>query len=715
MKNNKMRFASIFLVLVLLLGIIPVSAVGIYKETGDVPYDTFTYWNSANVRSTDAVRATGMYDYYKTFYSEDFQGTDVLSYYDLTVDKDDNIYLLDGEASKVHIMDKNYKYIRSIGEIVAADGTVYNYKGAKGIVISKDNVIYICDTENQRIILTDTQGNFKSLLLLPESNLIPPDFVYRPQKVAVDSSNYIYVLSEGSYYGAILYSPDGDFLGFFGANTVEVTVLDALQTFWQNLTMTDAKKAAQLKKLPFQFTDLYVDNKDFVYTATGRTEDNVQTGQIKRLSPGGINFLLSDDVTFGVHRSIERRGNIRYPDIAGLAISSDNYIFSYDVSSGYISIFDDDCRMLNTFGGGAVGDVSNAAEIQDGTFQSISAIDITSQKDIIVIDKVKNCLTVFKINDYGKLLFEANTLTRNGDYDKAYPLWLEVISKDRNSQIGYSGIAKTYYAAGDYENAMKYAKKGFDNQTYSLSYDFVRRAHIEKYIYLYAGIILAVVILVAVFMHIKKKKNLVIIKNRELKLLSRVMLHPNEVFTEIKEKKCGSVLISAILIVLYYITATIKETESGFLFKNPSNTSFNSFLVLLQTFGIVILWTISNWAVCTLMEGKGKLREIFIVTSYSIVPLIISNIVYTVASNVILQSESSFLTIFVTVMQLFTAFILISGTLIIHDYSFGKFVGTSLLSILGILIVIFLGIVIIVLVQQLFMFIGTLYREIVYR
>ncbi len=716
MKKNNVRFISVLLALIILIGVIPASAIGIYKETSDIPYDTLTYWDHSNVNANDAVRAVGMYDYYKTLYNEDMVGVDILSYSDVSIDENDNIYILDGDSSKIHVLDSNYNFVRTIGEIVdTASGEVYNYKGAQGIVVSAENVLYICDTEHGRVILLDVEGNFKSLLYLPESTLIPTDFEYRPQKIAVDSSNYIYVLSEGSYYGAILYSPNGEFLGFYGANTVKATVLDIITSLWEKITTTDAKREVSAKELPFQFTDLYVDKQDFIYTATGRTAKTIEKGQIKRLSPGGLNILESDSVTFGLHEPIHLRSDPRYPDIAGLAISDDNYIYAYDVSTGYISIFDDDCRMLNTFGGGAASYISNAAGIQDGTFQAISSLDLNSNKDIVVLDKTKKCITIFKINDYGKLLMKANTLTRNGDYDTAFPYWEEILTIDRCSQIAYSGIAKTYYAAGDYANAMKFAEMGYDYDTYSLSYEFVRRSFIEKNIYLFAAIILVVVVALVLFVMYVRKKNIVLIKNRELKLLSRVMLHPSDVITEIKEKKRGSVLIGFILIVLYYITATIKETNSGFLFKNPTNTSFNSLLVLLQTFGIVILWTICNWAVCTLQEGKGKMREIFIVTSYSILPLIISNIVYTVASNVILESEASFLTIFVTVMELFTAFILITGTLIIHDYTFGRFVGTSVMSILGMLIVVFLGIVIVILVQQVAMFVGTVYREFVYR
>ncbi len=710
MKNRLVRFISVLLALCILLSI-PAGATGFIKETGDVPYDTFTYWDSANVASSFAVRATGMFDYYGIYFNEDFENVNINSYTDVSVDKEDNVYILDGASSAVHIFNKEYEYVKTIGKIVGADGTEYNYSGSQGLYVSAIGELYICDTNNKRVLISDLDGNLKGEpLLLPKSNLIPEDFDYKPEKITVDSSNYIYVLSDGSFYGAILYSPSGEFLGFFGANTVKTTLLSALVSLWNKLTMTDAKYAAQIRKLPFQFTDLYVDDQDFVYTATGRTEKNIEKGQVKRLSPGGIDILKAESVTFGVRKIIPLNGDYRYPDVAGLAINSDNFIFTYDSSSGYISVFDNDSKMLNTFAGGS----ANAGD-QDGTFMMASAIEVNSNNDIIVLDSVKKCFTVFKINDHGKLLFEASVLTRNGDYEAARPMWLEVIKNDRNCQVAYSGLARTYYAEGDYKNAMKYAQIGYDYHTYSLSFEFVRRNIIEDKIYLFAAIILLVVIAVAVYMYFKKKNNLVLIKNRDIQLLSRSVLHPGEVFTEIKEKKRGSVLIGLILIVIYYITATLKETESGFLFKSPSNTSFNSLLVLLQSLGLVVLWTICNWAICTLQDGKGKLREIFIVASYSIIPLIISNIVYIIASNAILESEAAFLEIFVTVMTLLTAYMLIMGTMIIHDYTFGKFVGTTIMSVLGILIVIFLAIVIVILVQQLILFVGTVYREFMYR
>ena len=44
------------------------------------------------------------------------------------------------------------------------------------------------------------------------------------------SYGYTYVLSDGSYYGALLYTADNTFSGFYGANKVKGTLTDALSS-----------------------------------------------------------------------------------------------------------------------------------------------------------------------------------------------------------------------------------------------------------------------------------------------------------------------------------------------------------------------------------------------------------------------------------------------------------------------------------------------------
>lgn len=695
----------------MLLSNLTVGAVGVIKETGDIPYDTYVYWEDAN--TTSAVRAKGMYDFEKYVPTEEIASGDVKSLSDVVFDDEDNLYLLDGLSSKIYVYDSEYNYSYTIGDIVAEDGTTYKYEKALGLYVSKAGKVYICDTENARVLVADKNGKLLDVLLLPNSNLIPEELLsnYRPFKVSVDSSDYVYILSEGSYYGALLYSPSGDFLSFFGANTVLSSITQAFQTLWNKLTMTDAKLAQTERRLPFQFVDLYADDQDFIYTVTGKTSNRgVENGQLKRMSPGGINILDSTKTTFGLHAGVRTMSAMTYGDLVSVAVNKDNFMFAVDISTGGIFIYNDDCNLLNAFGGGSVGNSD-----QVGIAKSYRAIDVNSNNDIVIIDDGKVSFSVFKLNEYGKLVFKADILTRNGDYDNARPLWLEVVKNDRNSQVAYSGLARTYYASGDYAEAQKYAKLAFDNDTYSNAFEFVRRDFLENNINWVALAIVVFVVVVYVVKYLFKKYNIVLIKNEEIRMLKQVTFHPNDVFADVKQKNKGSVAIGAVLIIIYYISAVAKQTLSGHLFKSPLVTSFNSLMVLVQTLGLVLLWTICNWAVCTLMSGKGKMREIFIVTSYSLIPLIIGNIVYTVASNVILASEASFLNIFMTVMTMLTAFILIMGTITVHDYTFGEFVGTSILTALGILIVIFLFISVFILVQQTYSFLATIFRELVYR
>lgn len=703
------RLCVAMLIMAILLSSLTANALGTIKETGDVPYNTFVYWDDAN--TAQAVIAKGMYNFNTYLTSEELLEGGVASLEDVCFDKNDNLYLLDGVAGKIYIYDKEYNYVKTLGSFKDADGEVFDYTGAVGMFISSRDYIYVCDTEHARVLIANPDGSLKDVLYLPDSSLIPDNLKsnYRPTAVTVDSSEYVYVLSDGSYYGAMLYTPQGNFLGFYGANTVETTVLSLLGSIWDKLTMTNAKYEASERKLPFQFTDLYIDSSDFVYTATASVKWGVNTGQIKRMSPGGIN-TLSSDVTFGLRYGVSTLDRATFSGMADVAVNEDNYIFTFDSNHGGIYIYNDDCVLLNAFGGGATGKGD-----QVGVPLGYKAIDVNSESDIAIIDSRKLSLSVFEINDYGKTVLAADLATRNGDYEAARPLWEEVIKNDRNSQVAYSGIARTYFASGDYDNAMKYAQYAFNSDVYSSAFEYVRRDYLEKNINWIALVIVLVVAAYFVIRRYLRKHNIVLIKNVELKLLTRVTLHPGDVFSEVKLYKRGSVLIGSILIVLYYITAIVKETASGFLFRSHVTSSFNSLMVLVQTLGVVLMWTVCNWAVCTLLDGKGKMREIFVVTSYSLVPLIISNIVYTVASNYIIINEAAFLSIFTTVMTLLTAFILITGMIKIHDYTFGEFVWTSILSVIGILIVIFLGIAVFILIQQTYSFILTIFRELVYR
>lgn len=695
----------VFVTTLMLMAFVFVEALPTFALQGEVPYNSYTYWESD---SFTAISAKASYEPQTVLTAARLGIDSFAEINDVCTDKAGNIYVLDGKSSRIVILNPDYTVKRIITEVITETEKL-KFEKAKGIFVDTKGKIYIADTEHARVIVCSENGEYVDVITLPDSKLIPDGFNYRPIKIAVDSNDYVYVLSDGSYHGAILYSPKGEFFGFYGANSVEGSVMTVIQNLWEKLTSNNEKRAGQSSSLPYQFTDLFVDEADFIYTATGKIPGNSQKAQIKRLSPGGKNILDSSEVVFGDKTAELVNGETRIQNVAGLSVDSNGYIYCYDATSGKVFVYDSECYMVTAFGGSGVG-------TQNGTFKQISAIDILEDgKKIIVADGLKLTLTVFSETEYGAEIKAARKLTIDGDYAASESLWKEIYSKDQNCQLAYIGLAKVELSKKNYEAAADYAKAGLDKELYSKAFDYNRKAFLKENFDSIMVIILLAVAAVTAFAVYAKKKKLVFVKNEKLKLMLSAPMHPALVFGEVKTKGMGSVILGTVIIALYYATSVLKETASGFLFRSTDYTSFNSVLVLLQTAGFIVLWTVANWAVATLNGGIGKFKEIYIVICYSIIPMLISNVVYIICSYALNASEGEFLTVFILVMQLYSIFMVIIGSIIIHDISFGKFLFITLLTLIGVVIIVFLLVLIFVFFQQAAAFAATIWREIFFR
>lgn len=701
-KNLFTRCFIFALITFILSATLVVSAAGYESDTA---YNSYTYWQDSYVNKPVPTKAAFSVDTVVDAGTLGLTGFTEIA--DMSVGPDGSIYLVDTTEAKVTVISSEYKLSHQITSF-NNNGEVLKLKKPRGIFVSPENVMYICDTDNARIIVSDTQGNVSDIITVPDSSLMPDDFTFRPIRVTVDQSGYTYVLSDGCYYGAILYNPDGKFIGFYGANEAEASFLSALANLWENLTMTSEKYDYSVKSLPYQLVDLYVDNEGFVYTATGSTTNNNRVNAIRRLSPIGTN-ILKGEKPFGEDQITRNSlGRTVKPDISGVCVDNQGFLYCYDSSLGNIYMYDNSCNFVSAFGGG----VGNGT--QAGTFKKPCGIDYYNDR-LYVCDQLKQSVTIFKFTEYGQLLRTAQQYSNDGDYDKAEELWENILAQDKNCQLAYIGLGRAAFNRADYEAAIEYSKKGLDRDTYGRAYEQLRGDLLSKnFGFIFVGCVLLVAALWVGLVY-KKKKGIVFIKNYDLRLALTVPIHPANNFGEIREKKKGSVIYATIILVVYYISEILKNDFYGFTFSSTDATAFNSIVVLIRSLGAVLIWTVVNWAVCTLFNGLGKIKEIYIVTCYSLIVLIISNVVTTVLSNFLLESEASFLSIIGTVAVIYTVLLLAIGLMKIHDYTFGKFVGTSILSIFGLLLVVFLIAVTIIMVQQIFTFVGTVFLEVAFR
>lgn len=686
------------------ISVLAVNEQGNSVGSSEIPYETYVYWTDVNTQEKVPVYSKPMYSVDKFVYTLEIggNGDSFLNDADCC---NGNVFLLDGGLGKVYILNNEYSLLNTLDFAVYKDEQL-SFVGAKGICVDDKGCIYIADTNNQRVIVCDIDGNVTQLLNLPDSPNIPTGFIYKPVKVAVDNNGYVYVVSEGSYYGAILYSPEKEFLGFFGANSVKATVKTVLNNLWNKFFSNDIKRAADKLSLPYTINDITVGPKNFVYTATGQSSDNktIQTGQICMYNPGGNDVLKADSINFADYKLAKKDLKLVPQNIMGIAVDDKGYMYVLDSIYGRIYLYDSQLNNLSVFGG------SIAEGNQKGTFGAPCAIAINGT-DIIVTDSKKNGFVVFKMTEYGNLVRQADSITLTGNFSAAHTLWQQVLKQDSNNQLAYRGIAKALYDKGKDKEAMKYARMGYDRDTYDMAFQNVRNAWIEdNFSVIIFGLIIIIGTVIA-FAVVKRKKNISLLHSSKLKTPLNCVFHPVDGFRNLKEKKTGSVAVAAGLLLLFYIVTVLTDIRGGFVFTVFDSETYNSFYVFLSTVGLVVLWTVSNWLVCTLLGGIGKLKEIFTVTCYCLIPIITETALSFIFSHILTKDESAFVEIMVYAFILYAAFMLCMGIMRIHDYEFGKFVFTAFLTVIAMIVIVFLVFLVFMLVQQLFGWIVTVASE----
>lgn len=637
---------------------------------------------------------------------------------DVCCGPDGKTYLLCSEISKVIVLKPDYTLDKEL--IITDDsGTPINFTGAKGIYVDSNSEIFISDTNNERVIVTNSSGKVLFEIKKPDSSLIPDDFMYQPCSIAKDSKGYMYILCMGCYYGALTFSPDGEFLGFYGANTVETTALDTLAFIWNKITGTDAKRESSSKKLPYSFVDLIVDHDDFAITCTGTVDPKVNgNGQIRKISPTGVNILYkrnndgssvsSDAFNFLEASIVSSKIPSEPQNIVSLAVNEAGYMFALDKTVGLVYVYDQDCNSISVFGGGiGVGDSL-------GLFSTPEAVTVNGDS-VLVADSKRMSVTVFDITEYGKLVQNAQTLYLKGDYDTAKPYFEKIIKADSGNQLAYRGLAVASYGEGDYSKALEYAKKGLDYSTYNAAWQIIFKDFLAKN---FGWLLLAVFVIIGTLIivsHKLRKNNITVIKSQKVKTMLKTPFHPFDTFTAVKYKGLGSVKIASVIVVLFYLVSVLETTASGFLFLRTDLQHYNTLVTLAKTIGIVLLWAISNWLVCTLFSGIGKLKEIYISTSYALIPMICFIFLRFALSYVLPLSAMSILEGIRVIVLIYTFFLLSIGLMTVHEFSFSKFIGTGAVTVFCMVMVVFIVFMVVILLQQFWNFAYSIVMEAFYR
>ena len=197
--------------------------------------------------------------------------------------------------------------------------------------------------------------------------------------------------------------------------------------------------------------------------------------------------------------------------------------------------------------------------------------------------------------------------------------------------------------------------------------------------------------------------------------VKHTVMHPFEGFEDMRWKKSGSLKIALIIVVLLFFGQIAYGRLYGFQFYISYDKTFNIIPYMVRSFILFGAWVVGNWAVCTLLEGEGTLRNICIYSAYALIPYVAQLYINVALSHVLIQDEYVFMQVTELIGTCWTVILLFSAIKTVHQYSFGKTVLAVLLTIEAMLIMLFLLVLFMSLIQQVYIFISTVYTELSYR
>jgi hypothetical protein len=190
-----------------------------------------------------------------------------------------------------------------------------------------------------------------------------------------------------------------------------------------------------------------------------------------------------------------------------------------------------------------------------------------------------------------------------------------------------------------------------------------------------------------------------------------ILLHPFDGYEEFKRYKKAKLSVAVVFIILYAYFQIFTFQNLGFLINNNNPQDLNSIQQIFSVFLLIFLFTVGNWSVTTLMEGKGSYKEIFMMTGYSLFPLIVIGFPAVILSNFLTMEEMAFYNLLMYVAYISTGWLLFMGVLNVHHYGLFKTVLAFIATFVSISVMMFVGLLFFDLIQQFIAFIVSIYEE----
>ena len=200
-----------------------------------------------------------------------------------------------------------------------------------------------------------------------------------------------------------------------------------------------------------------------------------------------------------------------------------------------------------------------------------------------------------------------------------------------------------------------------------------------------------------------------------LKYSLYIIFHPADGMWDVIHAKRGSYAAANFIVILTLLTHIWKLRFTSFLVLSIKWDEINILMEIASILLPLAIFCICNWACTTLFDGKGHLGDIYMGTAYALTPYVLIQIPMFIVSNFVTIEEGAFYDVANVISLAWCAILIFMAMMMINQYSFGKTLLFTVITIFGMLVFIFIMLLFFSMISQGIAYFISLGREVIFR